>query len=132
MTMEINDFEHKVTNVIKEHGNEPSFPKMDDYGFTSKELDDYLFDKQALLDKKDERKKKYTIPAMVFLIPILVLSALPSFEGTNALFVGMGLGFVFLLIYFVFCKIMDKNKMRSLYNQNIEKYIKDIFKFVEK
>ena len=46
----LDDFEHKVTGKIAKYGNEPDFPKFENYGITRMELDDYLFDKQSILD----------------------------------------------------------------------------------
>ena len=45
-----NDFEHKVTDKMKKYADRVDFPKVEDYGITRMELDDYLFDKQAILD----------------------------------------------------------------------------------
>ena len=41
----LDDFEHKITGKIAKYGNEPDFPKFENYGITRMELDDYLFDK---------------------------------------------------------------------------------------
>lgn len=38
----LDDFEHKVTGKIAKYGNEPDFPKFENYGITRMELDDYL------------------------------------------------------------------------------------------
>ena len=40
----LNDYEHSVTNRIAKFGDLPDFPKMEDFGITRAELDDYLFD----------------------------------------------------------------------------------------
>ncbi len=46
----LDDFEHKVTGKIDKYGGEPDFPKLENYGITRMDLDNYLFDKQAILD----------------------------------------------------------------------------------
>ncbi len=38
----LDDFEHKVTNKMQKYGDEPDFPKLENYGLTRMELDDYL------------------------------------------------------------------------------------------
>ena len=40
----LDDFEHKVTGKIDKYGDEPDFPKLENYGITRMDLDDYLFD----------------------------------------------------------------------------------------
>ena len=35
----LDDFEHKVTGKIAKYGNEPDFPKFENYGITRMELD---------------------------------------------------------------------------------------------
>ena len=39
-----NDFEHKVTDKMKKYADRQDFPKVEDYGITRMELDDYLFE----------------------------------------------------------------------------------------
>ena len=37
----LDDFEHKVTNKMQKYGDEPDFPKLENYGLTRMELDDF-------------------------------------------------------------------------------------------
>ena len=74
----LNDFEHKVTSKIKLYGNYPDFPKMEDYGIEGMELDDYLFDKQAILDMGGSSRNKLTVGGIITLLPVIVLSAFPD------------------------------------------------------
>lgn len=38
----LDDFEHKVTGKIDKYGDEPDFPKLENYGITRMDLDNYL------------------------------------------------------------------------------------------
>ena len=61
----LDDFEHKVTGKIAKYGNEPDFPKLENYGITRMELDDYLFDKQAILDMGGSKRSQLTIGSLI-------------------------------------------------------------------
>ena len=67
----LDDFEHKVTGKIAKYGNEPDFPKFENYGITRMELDDYLFDKQAILDMGGSKRSQLTIGGFITVLPVL-------------------------------------------------------------
>lgn len=74
----LDDFEHKVTNKMQKYGDEPDFPKLENYGLTRMELDDYLFDKQALLDMGGSKRTQLTVGGFITVIPVLILSCFPD------------------------------------------------------
>ena len=74
----LDDFEHKVTNKMQKYGDEPDFPKLENYGLTRMELDDYLFDKQAILDMGGSKRTQLTVGGFITVIPVLVLSCVPD------------------------------------------------------
>ena len=74
----LDDFEHKVTNKMQKYGDEPDFPKLENYGLTSMELDDYLFDKQAILDMGGSKRTQLTVGGFITVIPVLILSCFPD------------------------------------------------------
>ncbi len=74
----LDDFEHKVTNKMQKYGDEPDFPKLENYGLTRMELDDYLFDKQAILDMGGSKRMQLTVGGFVTVIPVLILSCFPD------------------------------------------------------
>ena len=74
----LDDFEHKVTNKMQKCGDEPDFPKLENYGLTRMELDDYLFDKQAILDMGGSKRTQLTVGGFVTVIPVLILSCFPD------------------------------------------------------
>ena len=77
-TQILDDFEHKVTNKMQKYGDEPDFPKLENYGLTRMELDDYLFDKQAILDMGGSKRTQLTVGGFVTVIPVLILSCFPD------------------------------------------------------
>lgn len=74
----LDDFEHKVTNKMQKYGDEPDFPKLENYGLTRMELDDYLFDNQAILDMGGSKRTQLTVGGFVTVIPVLILSCFPD------------------------------------------------------
>lgn len=74
----LDDFEHKVTNKMQKYGDEPDFPKLENYGLTRMELDDYLFDKQAVLDMGGSKRTQLTVGGFITVIPVLILSCFPD------------------------------------------------------
>ena len=74
----LDDFEHKVTNKMQKYGDEPDFPKLENYGLTRMELDDYLFDKQAILDMGGSKRTQLTVGGFITVIPVWVLSCFPD------------------------------------------------------
>ena len=74
----LDDFEHKVTNKMQKYGDEPDFPKLENYGLTRMELDDYLFDKQAILDMGGSKRTQLTVGGFLTVIPVLILSCFPD------------------------------------------------------
>ena len=74
----LDDFEHKVTNKMQKYGDEPDFPKLENYGLTRMALDDYLFDKQAILDMGGSKRTQLTVGGFITVIPVLILSCFPD------------------------------------------------------
>ena len=74
----LDDFEHKVTNKMQKYGDEPDFPKLENYGLTRMELDDYLVDKQAILDMGGSKRTQLTVGGFITVIPVLILSCFPD------------------------------------------------------
>lgn len=74
----LDDFEHKVTNKMQKYGDEPDFPKLENYGLTRMELDDYLFDKQVILDMGGSKRTQLTVGGFITVIPVLILSCFPD------------------------------------------------------
>lgn len=74
----LDDFEHKVTNKMQKYGDETDFPKLENYGLTRMELDDYLFDKQAILDMGGSKRTQLTVGGFITVIPVLILSCFPD------------------------------------------------------
>lgn len=127
MEIQIDDMEHRVRKVIAEHREEAVFPKLEDYGVSEEEFDDYLFDKQAVIDDIDSLKKKYTIYSIIFIIPFVVIA---FYETTvrNTL-IATGCGLLLCLAYYLLTLLVRKIRMSRMNNEAIERYITDVMKY---
>lgn len=127
MEIQIDDMEHRVRKVIAEHREEAGFPKLEDYGVSEEEFDDYLFDKQAVIDDIDSLKKKYTIYSIIFIIPFVVIA---FYETTvrNTL-IATGCGLLLCLAYYLLTLLVRKIRMSRMNNAAIERYITDVMKY---
>ena len=123
----LDDMEHRVRKVIADHREDPGFPKIEDYGVSEEDFDDYMFYKQAIIDDVDSLRKKYTIYSVIFIIPFVVMAFFDT-TVTNLLIALAG-GFVLCAIYYVITIIINRVRMSRLNNESIERYIADVMKF---
>lgn len=123
----MDDMEHRVRKVIADHREDPGFPKIEDYGVSEEDFDDYMFYKQAIIDDVDSLRKKYTIYSVIFIIPFVVMAFFDT-TVTNFLIALAG-GFVLCAIYYVITIIINRVRMSRLNNESIERYIADVMKF---
>ena len=120
----LDDFEHKVTNKMQKYGDEPDFPKLENYGLTRMELDDYLFDKQAILDMGGSKRTQLTVGGFITVIPVLILSCFPDkspiYENSKAMTTIIAI--IIGLLLACFCKALLQ--MVILYRVNKHKETK--------
>lgn len=128
----LNDYEHSVTDRIAKFSDLSDFPRMDDYGITRAELDDYLFDKQAILDSEGSEKSRYVVLGILIILPILVIAAFPPerLPGRELfVFVGIAIGLVLALLFRIAMKLWKKARLKKLYRDDIEKYIDAVLRY---
>ena len=73
-----NDFERQLRYKIAHYDYLDTFPKMADFGVNQSDFDDYVIEKQSVLDMEGNARKRYTLLALIFLLPFFVLSAFPE------------------------------------------------------
>ena len=72
----LNDFQHLVERRIEMNSHRVDFPTLEQYNLQQEELDNYLFEKQAILDSKGSERSRYTVAGILILVPVLILSML--------------------------------------------------------
>ncbi|MBQ6652066.1 MAG: hypothetical protein IJM81_01535 [Prevotella sp.] len=128
----LNDYEHSVTNKIAKFASLPDFPRMDDYGITRADLDDYLFDKQAILDSEGSEKSRYVTTGILIILPIIVIAAFPpeKLPGRELfVFVGIAIGLALSAIVYFARKAIVRIKLRKLYQPDLEHYIEAVLNY---
>lgn len=130
---EILDYEHTITSKMKVNIGVKGFPVVEDYGFTRRELDDYLFDKQAILDSEGSEKSQYTVFGILVVLPVLICSAFPpeklpgGLEG--GLLISIAIGILLGFLYKAFMKLSVQLRLKKMSEDRFEKFIKDVLDF---
>lgn len=117
----LTDWEHSIKNKIERNKECPSFPHAEDYGITDKEAEDYIYDKQRILDRMEERSKNLLVPGILLVMPVIILSGFG--DGLKILLSGVFAGVLLTMLYFVVVKAVDKKKLKNMRDETIEKYI---------
>ena len=63
-----NDFERQLRYKIAHYNYLDTFPKMADFGVNQSDFDDYVIEKQSVLDMEGNARKRYTLLALIFLL----------------------------------------------------------------
>lgn len=124
------DFEHKVKGKIGKYGNRFDFPRLEDYGIERMELEDYLFDKQAILDMGGSPRGKMTVGGIVTVLPVIILSAFPDSAyvygkmWTTVLAIAIGL--MLTLFLYAILKAVIQIRLSKHKDLKMESYIKAV------
>jgi len=130
--IQIDDFEHRVINRMKLYDNRPDFPRVEDYGFDRRALDDYLFDKQAILDSEGSLTQQYIILGFCMALPVFILDAIPEeirpwgkWSIVAAIIIGL------LLAFFIksLRKMIVKIRLRKNANAKIDSFVNAVMHY---
>lgn len=125
----IDDYSHRITSRIEHHSGEVGFPEMASFGFDKERFDEYLFDKQAILDSRGSARKQYTIAGTLMVIPVIILSAFPENMlpwKQYSLYVGLLMGLVLYGLYAVVAYGVRKLQLRRMRDEQIERFIEAV------
>lgn len=124
-----NDFERQLRHKIAHYDYLDAFPKMADFGVNRSEFDDYVIEKQSILDMEGNARKRYTLLALIFLLPFFVLSAFPEQYlplGNYAFLIGFVIGFLLVALQQWIIKKVKQKRLNRIYHPQIEKYIEAV------
>ena len=124
-----NDFERQLRHKIAHYDYLDTFPKMADFGVHRSEFDDYVIEKQSILDMEGNARKRYTLLALIFLLPFFVLSAFPEQYlplGNYAFLIGFVIGFLLVALQQWIIKKIKQKRLNRIYHPQIEKYIEAV------
>ena len=124
-----NDFERQLRHKIAHYDYLDTFPKIADFGVNRSEFDDYVIEKQSILDMEGNARKRYTLLALIFLLPFFVLSAFPEQYlplGNYAFLIGFVIGFLLVALQQWIIKKVKQKRLNRIYHPQIEKYIEAV------
>lgn len=123
----VNNWERLISNAIRMYKDNEDFPKLSDYDIKKSDFDDYLVEKQYLLDRLETRKSSFVVPGALLILPVVVISMFT--DSVTGLLSGLAAGIIFASAYILVLNAMDKKNLKKLYDGNIEKYIDDILNY---
>lgn len=122
-----NGWERRITNSLRTNKDNENFPQLADYGITRSDFDDYVVEKQYLLDRLENRKSSFVVPGAILILPVIIISIFT--DSVLGLFSGMAAGIVLAGSYIITLNSVDKHNLHKMYDEKIEKYIEDILNF---
>ncbi len=128
----VDDYEHRVTGKISRYGDCIGFPQMEDYGVSRTELDDYLFDKQAIMDSVGSVRSQLTVGGFLTVLPVLVLSGFPNSSVVYAkgqavaTVVALLLGLLIALLVRALQQLVVRFRLSRMKDVKLESYIKAV------
>ena len=135
----LEDFEHRVNLTIERHHDEAGFPQMSDYKVTREELDDYLFDYQAILDSEGTLRAQQTLYGIITVMPVIVLSAFPhdsltQYSSLTYILMALGVGITIALAIKLVRTWLKKSRLQRLRGERIAltQYVDAVIAFDEK
>ena len=131
---DLNDFKHKIERLIRDHKDDAGFPLLERFAIAQEELDDYLFERQAILDSKGTQRSRYTVAGFLIALPVIVISAFPDDSlpwGEWSLFVALAIGIGLFLLYLGIQKVIIRTRLKRLdsYQPKVRKFVDEVLKF---
>ncbi len=124
------DWENVVYSIIENHKNDDGFPHPEDYGTTEADVKDYIYDKQRILDRAEERGRNLLVPGILLVMPVIILSGFG--DGLKILLSGVLAGVLLTMLYFAIAKATDKRKLKNMRDESIEEYINKLLATFDK
>lgn len=130
----LNDYEHQILRAIEQHKEDEKFPSMTELGVERKELEDYLYEYQRILDSEGSQKAQLTKYGIIAIIPIIILSAFPESMlpwGKYSLIAGIAIGVLIAALVKALVMTVVKMRLRKLkadngsladYTRRVEEY----------
>ncbi|MBR2239272.1 MAG: hypothetical protein IJ887_15620 [Prevotella sp.] len=113
----------KIWDIRTDHKDDPTLPRIDNYGITEEQFEDYLDRKQHFEDFKASWKKhRMLILVLTFAVPVALFSLLVKGRNTGMYAYATGL-LLCTLVYLVYLSI-ESYRSRQFRNNPCETFIK--------
>lgn len=119
----LNDFQHDVTATIERYKDETDFPHIQDFNISNSELDDYLFEKQIILDSNGTERSRYTLAGIMIVLPVVILAFFPIDDlplKEYSVFPAMLIGLLLYGLVYVIRKALIRKRLGRLDNDNVD------------
>lgn len=123
------DFYTLISNKINRFHESEDFPQLEQFSITKEELNDYLLDKQAILDREGSKRSQYTIMGLLIALPLIVLSAFPQKSlpwGDYTYLAGILAGLLLVGIVKLATKYLIRRQLKHITDERIEKYLEAV------
>lgn len=117
----LDDYQHRVEELISHHHDEAGFPRMEDYHVEKDELSSYLFEYQAIRDSEGSQQTQLTVYGILVFIPVLVCTAIGEANlpwGRWSLLVSIGMGLILALLVKSIRRMVSQLKLNHLRNEH--------------
>lgn len=132
MHVELMDFEQRVSSKMRVESGFSGFPQPEQYNLTKTEIEDYLLDKQAILDSAGSQRTQYTIMGIMIVLPVVVFSAFPQKDmpgGNWAIFVALAIGLCLAGLVKLLVKARINHRLKRMADERIDRYIEDVLNY---
>lgn len=131
-----NDFQHVFNSFVCKYGEHECFPDIDKYGTDEVLVDEYLFERQAILDSVGTERSRYTLAGVLIILPVVFVAAFPDSSlpfGKYTVFLGMAFGLLLYAIVYFIRKLLMSIRMQKLEQEYMEesKYVCDVLAFLQ-
>ncbi len=132
---QLDDFQHQVERRIEKYKDCDDFPRLEQYKTTQEELDNYLFDYQAILDSDGTERSRYTTAGLIIIIPVVILAFMYPVNdmplGQWTLLVAILAGLVLWLLVRAVQKLLMKSRIQRLNRQqpSVCDYVRAVMKY---
>ena len=120
-----------IKTAVKEHHDDPDFPKMSDYDTDEDEVKDFLFDSQVIEEGTMEtEKKRLTRIGIIFVIPVAIMACF-TFDAKLRLLIGVCGGIVACTLYLLGEKAYQHHQDKKLAASGPARYCDAVLKHLQ-
>ena len=98
------DWEHSITDKMERNKGELGFPRPEDFDITEDDVKNYVYDKQRILDREEERKTNLVVPGIILVMPVIILSGFGN--SMKILLAGVFAGVALMILYFAIVRFL--------------------------
>lgn len=118
----------RIWDIRTDHKDDPTLPKIENYGINEKDFEDYLDKKQNFEDFKDNwRRRQLLVYVVIFCIPLVYFSLFRRGEFMQAYITG----FLFCVIAFMVYSLIKAARASKFRNNPYETFIKALLSWEE-